>query len=520
VEELTGVKEILSKYMALLGLLLLALGTILYSVRYPGTGLVLGSFAAGGVAIVVTLVMNIRTVTAFTKKRSARHGVNSLLVTIFFTAILVVVQAISVRNTHRYDVTRNKRFTLAEQTVSLLSRLDVDVTITGFFRKNSSPRVYAEDVFSLYEHQSGHVRFELVDPDQQPHRADQMRAGYGDVVVEYGNNRRVFNGLDEEKLTNAIMLVTRKEQKRIYFTKGHYEKSLQNRDRGGYTMVKRGLEQEGYLVHDLSLVDVDRIPADCEVLVVAGPKKQYLKSEADKISAYLDGGGNAAFFLDPRSSLPHLEQILGGYRVAMDNVALLDELVIVDAGEEIFDATVTKIRRYERHAITRDFRVITLFPMARPVRIVSEDQELDVAAQHLALTEKSAWGETDLNSFRVGQATRDSTDVQGPLSVALVAEKSFGPNAASSSRIVVIGDSDFITNSFYNVLGNGDLFLNTMNYLAEEEDLIPIRAKRGLGDRIFITANQGRLVFLLCLILLPLSVIGTGTYVFLKKRKA
>jgi ABC-type uncharacterized transport system involved in gliding motility auxiliary subunit len=213
----------------------------------------------------------------------------------------------------------------------------------------------------------------------------------------------------------------------------------------------------------------------------------------------------------------------------MDNVALFDELVIVEAGEEVFDATVTKIRRYERHPITRDFRVITLYPMARPVRITPEGEDKTVSAQYLSFTEESAWGETDLSAFRVGRAVRDTSDVQGPLPVALVAEKMIGgtdstgqapPGPEKSSKIVVIGDSDFITNSFYGVLGNGDFFINAVNYLAEEEDLLVIRSKKGPGDRIFITASQGRLVFVLCLILLPLSVVSTGTYLFVKKRKA
>lgn len=522
-------KDDVSKYLSFAGLVMLVLGTVLYAIRYTGVVLTWVVFSAGAASIVVTLVLNFRSVVAFSKKRSARYGVNSFLVTVFFAAILVVVQAVSVRNTHRYDVTRNKRFTLAEQTVDLLKRLDSDVQITGFFRKNTQQRLEAQELKKLYEHESGHVRFELVDPDQQPNVAETKRAGYGDVVVEHETNRRVVKNLTEEKLTNAILLVTRKEQKVIYFTRGHDEKGLSVRERDGYSMVKRALEEDGYAVYDLSVVDFDAVPSDCDVLVIGGPRKDFLGSEADKLAAYLNDGGDAVFLLDPRRSVPNLEAILKTYRVAMDDVSLFDELVISDAGEQVFDATVTKVRRYENHAITRDFRVITMYPMARPVRILPEKEKRNVEARYLAYTERSAWGETDFNSFRVGQASRDTSDVQGPLPVALVAEKTItaadstakgSPGPDKISKIVVFGDSDFITNSFYGVLGNGDFFMNAMGYLAEEEDLLKIRARRGTGDQIFMTASQGRLVLVLCLVLLPLSVVATGTYVFAKKRKA
>lgn len=522
-------KETASRFVALAGLALLAVGLMVHSLgSFRGTAAL---FVSGGVLIAAAAALNFRAVAAFSKTRSARHGANSLLVTILFTAILVVVQAISVRNTHRYDLTRNKRFTLSEQTVNLLERVRGEVKITGFFKRNTSRRQEAEDLLGLYAARNDEIRYELVDPDQKPHIADVMRAGDGDVIVEHKSKRRVLDVMSEEKLTNAIMLVTREEQKAIYFVTGHDEKDLSSRDRHGYQQVKLALEEQGYVARELSLVEAGEIPNDCTVLVIAGPKRPYLKSEAEKISTYLDAGGNAMFLLDPRRPVPLIQEILGRYRVALDDLALLDEFVVVDAGDQIYDATVTKIRRYEKHAITKDFRVITLYPMARPVRIVPDPGRTDaaVSAQYLAVTERSAWGETDLDGFRAGTASRDTTDVQGPLPVSLAAEREIvpedtrvrkAPSERNYSRIVVVGDSDFIANSFFGLLGNGDFFLNAVSYLAEDDDLIEIRAKKGLGDQIFITVNQGRLIFALCLILLPLSVVSTGVYVFLKKRKA
>jgi len=521
-------RQLVFKIAAAAGLLALILGTVLYPVAVTGDALPTILFVAGAGVLVVSALANLGALVAYFRKRSARHGANAVLMTLLFTAILIVIQAISIRNTRLLDVTSNKRFTLSDQTMTLLERLDTQIEITAFVRRHTTQWTLAESLLRMYEQQSRRVSVALVDPDQKPHVAERYRARGGDVVVEYRGNQRLVSGVTEEKITNALMFASREGHKTVYFVKGHDEKRLDGPENNGFLSAKRGLEGLGFLVFELSLVDVDSIPRDCSVLVVAGPKKEYLQYEAVKIAAYLEGGGNALFLLDPRWPISQLLPILARYHIAADNLVLLDELVIVDTGDEVFDATYTKIRRYEPHPITRDFRSITIFPVARPLAVVPVEGDLSVHAQYLAITERSAWGETDIESYRMGTATRDETDVRPPLAVAAVAERTnrfdvrggAPPSVERTSRIVVIGDSDFATNRFYRLLGNSDFFLNAVEYLAEEEIVVPIRLKAGLGDSVFISAAEGRLIFVLCLILLPLMVASMGGYVILKKRRS
>ena len=483
-------------------------------------------FFAGLGLLVLTAVANMGTLAAFSRKRSARHGANAVLMILMFTAVLVVIQAISMRNTHRIDVTANKRFTLSGQTRTLLDQLDDEVVVTAFFRSSDVQAVLASNLLAMYGNQNKLFRFSLVDPDRKPHIAESKRVRPGQVLVEHKSSQRVIDGISEEKLTNAILLATRQVQKTVYFITGHDEKRIDFNDREGFSAARISLEEQGFKVYQLSLLDVDSIPPDCAVLVVAGPKKELLDHETAKVALYLERGGSVLFLLDPRRPVGRIEPILARYHVVVDDIVLLDELVVVDAGEKVFDATYTKIRRYEGHAITRDFRAITIFPMSRPLAIVPAEGDLSVNAQYLAITEKSAWGETDMVNFSSGTATRDENDVPPPLAVALVSERtnrfdrSAGlKDAVVKSRIVVVGDSDFATNRFIGVLGNSDFFLNAMEYLAEEDIVIPIRLRTGLGDRVFISAAEGRLIFVLCLVLLPLMVISLGAFVHLKKRR-
>ncbi len=521
-------KETVFRVAAALGLFLLIAGTALFPVGIPGDRLPAVLLTAGAVLLAVTAVFNVRSVIAFFGKRSARHGANAVLMTLLFTAILVVIQAISVRNTHRRDVTRNQRHSLSEQTRSLLGQLDDEIVFTAFVRKQTNEWYGAEQLLRMYSSHGNNVRWDRIDPDEKPHVAERYRARAGEVVVEYKDNSRTADGLSEEKLTNALLFASRKGQKTVYFTTGHDEKRIDSGDRAGYMLARKGLENAGFLVHELSLIDVDSIPGDCAVLILAGPKKEYLETEVNRINQYLDRGGNALFLLDPRRPIERIAPTLARYHILADNYVLLDELVIVEAGEEVFDATYTKIQKYQPHPITRDFRSITIFPMARPLAVIPVEADLSVSAQYIAITELSAWGETDLSSFKTGSATRDETDLAPPLAVAAASERTNrfdSPRSGArepewTSRIVVIGDSDFATNRFFGVLGNSDFFLNSVEFLAEEQIVIPIRLREGAGDRVFISASEGRLIFVLSIVLLPLMVASLGGYVLLKKRRS
>ena len=511
----------------IVGVLCLAGSLLLDQVRYPNTTVTTGTALAGATLLLLFAVVYRRDLLsvflAMIRGRSARQGANAVLMTVFFTAILTMIQAISVQNRVIFDVTSNSRFTLAPQTIDLLRSLDADLNVRAFYRSTSPNRPEARDLLERYARYSEHFRYEFVDPDRNPTLADEMGARYDDVVVSAGSRRRTASRVTEDGLTNAMLQVTLDRFKTVYFVTGHNEKNIDDRDRGGYSVVRQSLSGQGYQVRALSLVDVDRIPEDCEVLIVAGPRVRYLQSEIDHIDLYLRRGRNAMFLIDPRQDLPGIETLLAGYHVYLDPVVLLDELVLVDAGERVFDATVTKVRRYERHEITRNFNLITMYPMARPVRLSEDTSSVwTIKGSYLAVTGESSWGEVDMESFKVGQATRDEDDYSPPLPVAAVVTRTPAVITRAEpleSRIVVFGDSDFANNTFYGLLGNADFFLNSLSYLAGDEKLINIRPHEGLRDQVFITASQSRLIFALSLVLLPLSVVVVGSNVLIRRRR-
>jgi ABC-type uncharacterized transport system involved in gliding motility auxiliary subunit len=503
------------------GVGLILAGAALYAVN-AGESVFAGILLAAGLAMTLAYALaNYRRIFDFMGKRSSRHGANTIVVIVVFAAILIIIQAIAVRHSYRHDFTRNKRFSLAGQTLTVLDSLSEDVTAYAFYKKDSADRFRAKSVFDQFSHRNPRFRYEIIDPDQKPQRAREMNiVTYGTTVVEAAGKREHIKSMSEEDLLNAIIRATSGGVKVVYFVRGHGEKDPSNERPNGYSIAAEEIEKQNYDVRTLSLFDEESIPDDCVVLVSAGPRTDYLDSEIDKLRTWLNSGGNALFLIEPRTDLPNIEALLSNYRVTVNNDAIVDPYSRVFGG----DYSVPVVTEYGDHPIVRDFDVATFFPTARSVSISQEDKEA-VAIAYLAMTGKSAWGETDLELIENGQAVRSEDDNPAPVHIGLISEKRFkdgipdvlGPD---QSAVVVFGDSDFGDNSSFRLSANSDLFLNIINYLAQEKDRIAIRAKEALGDRLFLTASQGRFIFLASVVLLPLAVIAFGVAVFVRRRQA
>jgi ABC-type uncharacterized transport system involved in gliding motility auxiliary subunit len=502
------------------GLVLLVIGTTLWSTRAAAVGAGTPLMVAGLAALVVTAAINHRALFAFSRTRKARYGANAILMTVFFVAIVVVVQAIAVRNSPRFDLTRNHRYTLAGQSLRILENLDSDVTVTAFFRRNSSQREVALDLLDLYTQRSPRISVDVVDPDREPQIAKEKGASYDQVVFECGDRDRVVDHLTEEQFTNALLQVSRGAFKSVYFVTGHGEYGATSTEPTGYAAAARALTGQGYLVQELTLLDVDEVPADCEVLVVDGPFKRFLSDETERIDLYLRRGGAAMFLLEPWLDLPNLYGLLEDYGIALPECEIVESVTVNDNGQD-FGPRWTKVLRYQPHPITDGFRAATFYPTARPVQIVAPENDVRFDGSYLAISSNTAWGEVDRESFHEGTASRDGEDIAGPLPVAVAMRRTFGSgDDRTVARMAVFGDADFANNANYGLLGNADFFQNTIAWLAGDEDLIAIRPREGIRDRVYITASQGRLIFALCVFLLPLSVVGAGATVFFRNRKS
>jgi ABC-type uncharacterized transport system involved in gliding motility auxiliary subunit len=466
--------------------------------------------------------------------RTLKYGSHASLFTLIVLAVAIIVYAVVVNHNQRFDVTREKRFTLAPQSVKLLQNLPQPIKVFGFFRLEDRERTRFEDLLKQYTYHTDQLTYELVDPDRHPTVAKRYNVvAYNTVVVVGGNKEEKLLRLDEEALTNALLKVTREITKVVYFVTGHGEVSITQTDRAGYSVAKQGLEEQNYVVKELLLAQLEQVPDDAAVLVIAGPRKELLEPELQAVTAYVDQGGKLLLMLDP--------EIVSGFGSWLQRygLALADDVVIeTNALGRLFggDYHMPAVTTYEQHPITKDFAgMMTIFPVVRSVN-VAQALPTGISTQALVLTSPQSWAETDLKTLQEGRSTfNDGKDRKGPISIAAVAtmpvkkpentpstipagaEKR--PAGSQAARLVVFGDSEFATNNFFTIQGNGDLFLNTVSWLAEEEDLIAIRPREGGGSGpVVLTAAQQPLIFWLPVVLLPLAVFASGAVVLTRRR--
>jgi ABC-type uncharacterized transport system involved in gliding motility auxiliary subunit len=491
------------------GLLLVAGGWWLVTRDFTGPVQIL--LAVGAALAVFWATGSLSTIRQAATGRATRTGASSLLAVVAFILILGLVNFLSTRYSTRWDLTRTGQYTLSPQTIQVLQQLREPVKITAFYTVTDPRRGDTEDLMKEYTVRTDKLSIEYIDPETQPALVRQLgvRTG-GTLVFESGGRRTEITSVTEANVTGALLKVMRGDQKKVYFTNGNGELDLASGDRTGLSLAKQNLERLNYLVETLNPLTTPVIPADAAVVVIAGPRRPFDESARRALQDYLDRGGKVFILVDPRSQ-HGLDPLLQAYGLRVG-----DGFIIDPASSLPQDIGALVIQRYQFSAITRDLAP-TVFPLATAILRVDNPPE-NLSIFPIAESSPQSWLETnpDQIQFTEGQ------DLRGPLAVAQQVERlrrSEPPQPADLMRLLVIGDSDFASNQFFNLSSNGDLFLNGVNWLAEEESLIAIAPKTpDQEQRLLLTPMQTNLILFSSILFLPLVVLGAGAAVWWQRR--
>ena len=466
--------------------------------------------AAGVVLVLVSLLVHASEVRRFFGFRTARYGVNTAVTILLVLGIIGLVEAVSYRRSARLDLTENKRHSLAPQTIQLLKGLKTEVNAVAFYRSDQPGKRVAEDLFKQYARFSdGKFTWRVVDPDREPGLARRYGIeNYGTIVLETKEKSEKVADAEEEKVTNGLVKVTRAGRRVVYVVQGHGEHDLANTERVGFSEAKGAMERSNYEVKPLALARDGKVPDDAAVVMIAGPRNDLFAPELEALDAYVGKGGKLFIMANPFQN-EGLKKYVARYGIELgDNLVIEPNPIgrLFGIGPE-----VPIVQQYEPHPITRDLTgVSTLFPLTRTVAPAKTPAQ-GINAQPLVKTSAQSWGETDRDGLQRGVANPDPPDPKGPLSVAVVATK-------DKARIVVYGTSNIAANQFLNLQGNRDFFLNTVSWLAEEEDQIAIRPKETKSTPVFLTSRQAQAVFLLPVVVVPGLVIVGGIVALVRRR--
>jgi gliding motility-associatede transport system auxiliary component len=498
--------------------LLLGLSCLFIYIVAPHQTLAIASL--GGIAGVNALVYIISERAAIQrgiKSRTAVYGMNTVILFCVFLGVLIFVNLLSTRHKHRFDFTASGIFTLAPQTKKIVSNLPREVTLTAFFQGESPIKADFKNLMDGYLDLSNKVALTFVDPDKNPAIVKQYGiTTYGTVVLESGKQETKVQNPKEESITNAILKVTRDEKKKIYFLEGHGERDPDNTEALGYSAAKQALERDGFAVEKLLLLKTANVPGDADALVIAGPEKPLLPEEQKALEAFLQKGGSILLLVDPQAKTG-MEDFLSRWGIG------LREDIVIDPMSKLFggDYAAPVVSQYMIHDITRNFSLPTIFPVLRSVTAKKMD---GLKVDELLQTGANSWAELDFSGKKV--KFDEGVDQKGPVTIAVIASKKTDPeknpppnedgtqndkkDSPKQGNLMVLGDSDFANNTYFNFSGNGDFFLNTASWLAEEETLISIRPKERKDTPIHLTSDWGSAIFLLGTIIFPGVVVSMG----------
>jgi gliding motility-associatede transport system auxiliary component len=509
--------------------LLLALALWHFYPGVPAQWLFLG---LGGALLLLSLAFNAGEARTAMGTRTARYGAGAAVMALLALGIVVAANAISLRHSVRWDFTENKRNSVSPQTIQVLRTLKAPVSAIAFFRSDTPGKKVAEDLLTQYATYSrGKFTWRLEDTDRAPALARQYGVeSYGTVVLEGGpagqTRTEKVQDAEEEKLTNAIVKITRAGKRVVYVLKGHGEREIGSTERAGFSQAKEQMEKANYEVKDLFLARDPKIPEDAAIVMVPSPKTDLFPQELAALDGYIAKAGKV-FFMTAPFQADTTAKYLTKYGIVVDE----DVVIELNPIGQLFGVgpLVPVVGQYEPHPITKDMGgVMTLFPLTRSVA-PAKALPKGVQASALAQTSRQSWGETDKAVFQTGKATPDPSEKTGPLSVALVATVDAQPDPKAEgdaakktpkARLVVVGTADFASNQFLGAQGNRDFFLNIVSWLAEEEDLISIRAKDPKQNPVVLTSGQSRLVLGLPILVLPGAVLICGIAVIMQRRRA
>jgi ABC-type uncharacterized transport system involved in gliding motility auxiliary subunit len=457
--------------------------------------------------------------------RQARFGTLAIISTLVVLAILVAINYIGTRHDKRWDLTAAQQFSLSDQTRKVLQDLKEPVHGRVFARSDDFQRF--RDRLDEYKYASKQVDVEYVDPEKKPALAQQYGiTALGTVVFEYHGRNEKATSDGEQELTNALIKVVQGRQPKVYFTTGHGEKDTTSADRTGYNAISSALTSDNFIVDKVVLAQQNAVPADADVLVIAGPQTDFLPAELDMVKKYLDGGGKAFIMLDPvikpgQAEPTGLQGLLHDWGIKADDDVVLD---VSGMGRLIgADESVPVAASYPQHPITENFQLLTAYPLARSMTPVDGGVN-GHTAQRLVETSRSSWGETNLKALGDRQpAKQDPGDIAGPVSLAAAVSAPAANGVEKDgkkpeTRIVGFGDSEFASNAFLGVQGNRDLFLNTVNWLAQQENLISIRARDAQDRRVTLTQDQMTRIFYLTVLIVPGLILLAGVQTWWRRR--
>ena len=456
--------------------------------------------------------------TNWMKARQTKFTAYASTYIVIVIALLGGLNFLAQRHNKSIDLTSNKRYSLSDQTEKIVKNLKQDVKVTVFDRTEAFPK--AKDLLDRYNNLSTKLQVEYIDPYKKPTvaRAAGVKTE-GQIFVESGTKKEEARSLSEEEITGAVIRVIKSGDRALCSVTGSGEHTLEETGRKGYSGIKEALEKSNYKTRAISLLEKPEVPKDCTVLLVGGPRFDYLDPAVNAIKTYVEAGGHAMFFLDPPLKMG--KEDIGdndalASAIASWGITLNKDLALDTSGiGQIFGLgpEVPLVTTYAAHAIVRDMKeTATAYPLARTLAAKAGEKG---TAEKLFSSSANSWATSNLSSGEI--RINEAKDKKGPLDLGAAATINTA-DKNNPGRVVVVGSSEWASNGYLRFNGNKDMFLNMVNWLSADEDLISIRPKDPEDQRLAMNKSQMGMVFWTSIVFIPGLIILAGISIWWRRR--
>ena len=471
-----------------------------------------------GVAIaIITLSLASKKQKNFWQKHSTEASLNYVISTVSVLIIIGLINFVIAGYNWSFDLTENKLFTLAPQSQEIVQNLEQPLKVWIF---DSDIDLATITLLENYRNYSKNFQFEVVDPEIEIGLAEQFSVqsprGLAEVYLESQDkkklvaiiNKRQGQSLSEIQLTNAIANLKRDRTPYIYFLQGHGEPEF-DRVEEGFTQAISELEDRGYIVAPLNLATSPQIPDNADLIAIAKPLRKLFPQEVTALQNYLNDGGNLLLMLLPNSD-PGLTPILDSYGIKLDNRLILD--FSSQASIVQFGYGVSLITSYGDHPITKNFgNGLSVFPESRPLKIIEKD---NIEAIPFIISSENTWAESNLAEEEITFNSQE--DIPGPLNIAIALTRKL---SESDSKMIIFGNGTFATNGWFQQQLNGDIFLNSIDWLTgEESQILSIRPREQTNRRINLSPLQAGIISWLAIRIMPLLAFAIAVTIWWQRR--
>ncbi len=432
---------------------------------------------------------------------------NFFLISLLVSGVVVFLEILSFNHNAYFDLTPGKIHSFSDQTKKILRSLEKEVEFIAFYRLDDRSEI--NDFFQRLCDISPKLRYRLIDLERNPGKAELYGVDHTQAFVEYDGKRKIIPYPTEERIVNAILRLVRDTTKTVYFSKGHGEYE-------GYSDLKQDLKTQNWKSGDIYLNKQKDIPYHETVLLIAAPERDLQENEKAVMDKYLGKGGKIVMLLEPFTRLPNLEDFLKKYHMALSDGIIVDEEHKLSGGDYLAPLVFPN----RGCSFVRQLASYSVFSTVRSLEIMEGDDDM-ISATSLARTSRESWTKTNKEDVKKGNIDfQEGIDTPGPLEVAVWVRITGEDNGGKKTEgeLICFGDSDFIKDSYYNVFANKDLFLNTLEWLARDKDLISIRPKKIEYPFHFLNVAQGRLLFWVSIIVLPAIFLIISVAIFMFRR--